>query len=144
MASFNRILLVGNLTRDPEVRFTPGGMAIANGGIATNRRTKRGAEYVDVPTFFDYKIFGTRAESFAKHHKKGGAVFLEGTLTTESWEDKKTGEVRSKMILDASNWEFVGGPRKEGPEEDEEDGPRVEPMPRDESTGFPWEKRKKQ
>ena len=118
MASYNKVILMGNLTRDPEVRFTSGAnaMAICKFGVAVNRRFKDSAsgEWKEEPTFVDVTIFGARAEAFAKYHGKGKPCFLEGELRLDTWEDKNGGGKRSKLYVVANQWEFVGGGRGEG------------------------------
>lgn len=116
MASFNKVILMGNLTRDPEVRFTAGNMAICKFGMAVNRRFKDGqsGEWKEEPTFVDVTIFGARAEPFAKYHSKGKPCFIEGELRLDTWEDKNGGGKRSKLYVVANQWEFVGGGRGDG------------------------------
>ncbi len=116
MASFNKVILMGNLTRDPEVRMTANNMAICKFGIAVNRRFKDGTtgEWKEEPTFVDVTIFGARAEPFAKYHSKGKACFIEGELRLDTWEDKNGGGKRSKLYVVANQWEFVGGGKGEG------------------------------
>jgi single-strand DNA-binding protein len=116
MASFNKVILMGNLTRDPELRFTGNNMAVCKFGLAVNRRFKDGAtgEWKEEPTFVDVTICGARAEPFAKYHKKGKPAFIEGSLRLDSWEDKNGGGKRSKLFVVADTWEFVGGGREEG------------------------------
>ncbi|MDZ4772252.1 MAG: single-stranded DNA-binding protein [Planctomycetota bacterium] len=118
MASFNKVILMGNLTRDPELRFTPNNMPICKFGLAVNRRFKDGqsGEWKEEPTFVDVTIFGARAEPFAKYHQKGKVAFIEGTLRMDTWEDKNGGGKRSKLYVVADTWEFVGssGARSEG------------------------------
>lgn len=116
MASFNKVILMGNLTRDPELRFTQNNMAICKFGLAVNRRFKDGAtgEWKEEPTFIDVTIFGARAEPFARYHTKGKPAFIEGTLRMDTWEDKNGGGKRSKLYVVADQWEFVGGGRGEG------------------------------
>lgn len=111
MSSFNKVILMGNLTRDPEVRFTANQMAICKFGMAVNRRFKDGAtgEWKEEPTFVDVTIFGARAEPFAKYHSKGKPCFIEGELRLDTWEDKNGGGKRSKLYVVANQWEFVGG-----------------------------------
>ena len=141
----NYITVYGNLTRDPEVRRTTSDMAITAGGIASSRREKRGDEWKNVPTFFDYKFLGKRGETFAKFHKKGSRAFLVGSITTESWVDKKTGEERSKQILMANEWEFCNASGEGGGTDggDGGDEPSVSDRPRpqkaDGGSGFPWQ-----
>ena len=116
MASFNKVILMGNLTRDPELRYTPNNMAICKIGVAVNRRYKdqQTGEWVEKPTFVDVTIFGKRGESFEKYHKKGSMCFIEGRLEFDQWEDKNTGQKRSKLYVVADNWEFVSSGRGEG------------------------------
>ena len=114
MASFNRVILMGNLTRDPEVRFTNTGMAVCNVGLAVNRRFKdsQTEQWKEEPTFVDVTLFGKRGEAFAKFHAKGKPAFVEGELRLDTWEDKNGGGKRSKLYVVANNWEFVGGGRE--------------------------------
>lgn len=111
MSSFNKVILMGNLTRDPELRFTGDKMAICKFGVAVNRRFKDSAtgEWKEQPTFVDVTIFGARAEPFARYHSKGKPCFLEGELRLDTWEDKNGGGKRSKLYVVANQWEFVGG-----------------------------------
>ncbi len=116
MASFNKVILMGNLTRDPEIRRTQSDMAICNIGLAVNRRYKDGqtGEWKEEPTFVDVTIFGKRGESFAQYHTKGKPALVEGHLRLDTWQDKESGGNRSKLYVVAENWEFVGGGREGG------------------------------
>lgn len=116
MASFNKVILMGNLTRDPELRYTQSNMAVVKIGLAVNRRFKDSAsgEWREEPTFVDITMFGKRGEAFEKYHKKGQSAFVEGELRFDTWEDKNTGQKRSKLYVVAENWEFVGSGRGEG------------------------------
>jgi len=110
MSSFNKVILMGNLTRDPEMRFTQNDMAICNLSLAVNRRFKDGqGEWKEEATFVDVTIFGKRGEAFAKHHSKGKPAFIEGSLRLDNWKDKESGANRSKLYVVGDNWEFVGG-----------------------------------
>lgn len=115
MASYNKVILMGNLTRDPELRYTPGNMAVCKVGLAVNRRFKDGqtGEWREEPTFVDVTIFGRRGETFERYHKKGSSAFVEGELRYDTWDDKNTGQKRSKLYVVAENWEFVSGGREE-------------------------------
>ena len=115
MASYNRVILMGNLTRDPELRYTSNQTAICKFGLAVNRRFKDGqtGEWKEEPTFVDVTIFGARAEPFARYHTKGKPAFIEGSLRLDTWEDKNGGGKRSKLYVVADTWEFVGGGRGE-------------------------------
>ncbi len=116
MASFNKVILMGNLTRDPEIRYTQSQMAICKVGLAVNRRFKdsQTQEWREEPTFVDVTIFGKRGEAFEKYHRKGASAFVEGELRYDTWEDKTSGQKRSKLYVVADNWEFVGGGRDGG------------------------------
>jgi single-strand DNA-binding protein len=111
MASFNKVILMGNLTRDPELRYTQSNMAVCKVGLAANRRYKDAQrdEWVEKVTFVDVTIFGRRGETFEKYHKKGATAFFEGRLEYDTWDDKNTGQKRSKLYVVADNWEFVSG-----------------------------------
>ena len=109
MASYNKVILMGNLTRKPEMRFTQGGMAICKVGLAVNRRFKDAqGEWKEEATFVDVTLFGKRGEAFAKYHDKGKTAFIEGSLRLDSWEDKQSGEKKSKLYVVADDWQFVG------------------------------------
>jgi single-strand DNA-binding protein len=117
MASYNKVILMGNLTRDPELRYTQGAnsTAVCKVGLAVNRRYKnQQGEWVEKPTFVDVTIFGNRGEAFEKFHRKGATAFIEGRLELDTWEDKNSGQKRSKLYVIAENWEFAGGGRGEG------------------------------
>ncbi|MGB0331646.1 MAG: single-stranded DNA-binding protein, partial [Planctomycetota bacterium] len=116
MASFNKVILMGNLTRDPELRYTASNMAICKVGMAVNRRVKdqQTDQWREEPTFVDVTIFGKRGEAFDKFHKKGASAFIDGELRFDQWEDKESGQKRSKLYVVANNWEFVGGGRESG------------------------------
>tara|TARA_R110002167_G_C12707228_1_gene655093 strand:- start:9678 stop:10061 length:384 start_codon:yes stop_codon:yes gene_type:complete len=106
--NINNGTYAGRLTRDVDLRHAPSGTAIANIGLAINRRRKRGDEWVDEAVFVDVKLFGNRAEAFAKYHTKGSAAcFPQCELVYESWETKE-GDKRSKLVLHANGFEFVG------------------------------------
>jgi single-strand DNA-binding protein len=115
MASFNKVILMGNLTRDPELRYSANQTAICKFGLAVNRRFKdaQSGEWKEEPTFVDVTIFGARAEPFARYHTKGKPAFIEGSLRLDTWDDKNGGGKRSKLYVVADTWEFVGSGRGE-------------------------------
>lgn len=122
MASYNKVILMGNLTRKPEVRYTQGGTAICKFGLAVNRRFKdQSGEWKEEATFVDVTFFGKRGEAFAKYHDKGKTAFIEGSLRLDQWDDKQSGEKRSKLYVVGDDWQFVGAaggaPRDMGAEE---------------------------
>lgn len=110
MASFNKVILIGNLTRDPEMRYTPKGMAIAKIGLAVNRswRTESGETKEEV-TFVDVDAFGRQAETLAQYMKKGSPLMVEGRLKLDQWDDKQTGQKRSRLGVVVENFQFLGG-----------------------------------
>jgi single-strand DNA-binding protein len=112
MASYNKVLLMGNLTRDPEVRYTPKGTAIANLGLAVNRvYTTEGGEQKEEVTFIDIEVWGRQAETAGQYLSKGRPVFVEGRLKLDSWEDKESGQKRNKLKVVAERVQFLGAPR---------------------------------
>jgi single-strand DNA-binding protein len=108
MASFNKVILVGNLTRDPEVRYSPKGTAIAKLGLAINRnyRTESG-EQREETTFVDVDAFGRQAETIGQYLKKGRPIMVEGRLKLDSWEDKQSGQKRSRLGVVLENFQFL-------------------------------------
>ncbi|MCU0771092.1 MAG: single-stranded DNA-binding protein [Verrucomicrobia bacterium] len=109
MANFNKVILMGNLTRDPELRYTPKGTAIARLGVAINRRwTSEGGEQREETTFVDVDAFGKQAETLGQYMKKGRPIFIEGRLRLDSWEDKQTGAKRSKLGVVLETFQFLG------------------------------------
>lgn len=110
MASLNKVMLIGNLTRDPELRVTPKGTAICQFGLAVNRQFKdeSGASR-DETTFVDIEAWGKQGETVAKYCSKGRPLFVEGRLKLDTWDDKTTGQKRSKMKVVLENFQFLGG-----------------------------------
>src|ERR1043165_9156447 len=116
MASFNKVILMGNLTRDPELRFTPKGTAVAKLGLAVNRvwKTETGETKEDV-LFIDIEAFSRQAETIGQYLKKGSPVLVEGHLRLDTWDDKQTNQKRSKILVTAENVRFLGsGQPREG------------------------------
>lgn len=115
MASYNKVVLMGNLTRDPELRYTQSNLAVCKVGLAVNRRVKDSQtdQWREEATFVDVTIFGKRGEAFERFHKKGASAFIDGELRFDQWEDKESGQKRSKLYVVANNWEFVGGGKGE-------------------------------
>jgi len=107
MASYNRVILMGNLTRDPELRYTGGGTAVCNLSLAVNRRVKKGDRWEEEASFFDIVTFGKQAESAAEYLAKGRAVLIEGELTQNRWETNE-GQKRSKVVVIANKVQFLG------------------------------------
>jgi single-strand DNA-binding protein len=109
MASFNKVVLVGNLTRDPELRYTPKGTAIAKIGLAVNRVwTNEAGEKKEEVTFVDVDVFGRTAENVGQYMRKGRPILVEGRLKLDQWDDKQTGQKKSKLGVVAENVQFLG------------------------------------
>ncbi|MEJ2700874.1 MAG: single-stranded DNA-binding protein [Sedimentisphaerales bacterium] len=109
MANYNKVLLMGNLTRDPQLSYTPNQTAVVDFGMAVNRRwTGQDGSQRDETCFVDCRMFGRRAEVINKYCRKGNPLFVEGRLTFDSWE-AQDGSKRSKLRVTVENFEFVGG-----------------------------------
>lgn len=116
MASINRVILVGNLTRDPELRHTPQGTAVCDLGLAVNDRRKQGDEWVEKANFFDVTVWGAQAESCSKYLSKGRQVAIDGRLDHQTWESTvscescggESAQKRSKVKVIAQNVQFLG------------------------------------
>ncbi len=124
MASFNKVILMGNLTRDPEVRYTPKGSAVTDIGLAVNRvYTPEGGEKREEVTFVDVTLWGRTAEIAGEYLKKGRPVLIEGRLQLDSWDDKQSGQKRSKLKVIGETMQLIGSrPGAGGGESD--DAPR--------------------
>ena len=108
-ANINRVVLVGNLTRDPELRHTPGGTPVCNLGIAVNSRRKdESGNWVDKPNFFRISVFGNQAESCAQYLSKGRPVAIDGRLEWREWEAKDGGGKRESVEIVADSVQFLG------------------------------------
>jgi len=134
MASFNRVILIGNLTRDPEVRFASGNNAICKFGLAVSRNyTTRDGEKREETTFVDIDAFGKVGEILGKYLSKGRPVMIEGRLQLDTWESKE-GDKRSKLKVVCENFQFLNSGR--GGDEDRSGGSnmtRSAPPPRESS-----------
>lgn len=109
----NRVILVGRLTRDAELRYTNSGMALTRLGIAVNRRIKQGDQWVDEANFFDATLWGKRGESLNQYLSKGQQIAIEGELRQERWE--KDGVKNSKVTINVSEIQLLGGRNSERP-----------------------------
>src|ERR1051325_1858393 len=114
MASFNKVILVGNLTRDPELRYTPKGTAIAKIGVAVNRtwRTESGEQKEEV-TFVDVDAFGKQAETIGQYLRKGRPLLIEGRLKLDQWDDKQTGQKKSRLGVVLESFQFLDSGNRE-------------------------------
>src|SRR5271157_2193398 len=130
MASFNRVILAGNLTRDPELRYTPKGTAIARIGLAINRnwKTETGETKEEV-TFVDIEAWGAQAEVIAKYMKKGRPFLVEGRLKLDQWEDKNTHQKQSKLRVVLESFSFLDTKPADSGQPAEAPRPRPAPAP---------------
>lgn len=115
MASFNKVILVGNLTRDPQVRYTPGGTAVAEIGMAVSRQwfDKQTNSRREETTFVDVTLWGRQAEVAGEYLAKGRPVLIEGRLQLDTWDDKESGQKRSKLRVVGESMQMLGS-RGEG------------------------------
>ena len=124
MANFNRVILAGNLTADPELRYTQSGLAVARVRLAVNERYTSGGEKKERTLFIDCTGFGKRAEIISEYMSKGRSILIEGRLVLDSWTDKD-GQKRSKHQVNIDNFTFLGdrgaggSPKREGDDEDQ-------------------------
>jgi single-strand DNA-binding protein len=140
MPSFNKVILIGNLTRDPEMRVTPKGTAICQFGLAINRNYKSGdGEPMQETTFVDCEAWEKRAETISKYCTKGAPLMVEGRLKLDEWEDKQSGQRRSKLKVVVENFQFLGskqegeGVQRDAPDESQDRSApprRTAPAPR--------------
>lgn len=109
MASLNKVMLIGNVTRDPEVKYTPKGSAVTDLGLAVNRvySTDSGEKREEV-TFVDVTLWGRQAEVAGEYAKKGRPIFVEGRLQLDTWDDKQTGQKRSRLRIVGENIQLLG------------------------------------
>ena len=109
MASFNKVILLGNLTRDPEVRYTPKGSAVCDLGVAVNRvyTTDTGEKREEV-TYVDVVLWARLAEIAGEYLKKGRPIFIEGRLQLDTWDDKQSGQKRSKLRVIGETMQLLG------------------------------------
>ncbi len=135
MANVNKVILIGNVTRDPEVKFTSKGSAVADLGLAINRNyTLDNGEKREETTFVDVELWGRLAEIAGEYAKKGRLVYIEGRLRMDTWDDKASGQKRSRMKVVAENLQLLGsrtgGDAPSGPRGEHEGGSEDAPAPR--------------
>jgi single-strand DNA-binding protein len=109
MVTFNRVILAGNLVRDPEIRYLPSGTSVTSFGIAVNHRYKQNNELKEEVSFFDIVVFGKQGENCAEYLSKGRPVLVEGRLRQRRWETE--GTKRSKIEVVADGVQFLGSPK---------------------------------
>ena len=130
--NINRVILAGNLVRDPETRFLPSGVAVTSFSIAVNRRYKSNNEVKEEVSYFDISVFGKAGENCAEYLSKGRSVLVEGRLRQRSWETD--GVKRSKIEVVADNVQFLGSPRGASPEK----GAPTAPAPETQDDDIPF------
>lgn len=142
MPSYNRVILIGNLTRDPELRHLPNGSAVCEFGLAVNDRfqNKATGQWEDRPNFVDCSAFGKTAENIAKFFTKGRPIFTEGKLRLEQWEDRQTGNKRSKLKVVVDTWQFVDSDKGEPSTRSatRQGQPKLQPQPAIDEDDIPW------
>ncbi|MGL5019608.1 MAG: single-stranded DNA-binding protein [Luteolibacter sp.] len=110
MANLNKVMLIGNLTRDPELRHTPSGKTVSEIGLAINRTwTNDQGQKQEDTTFVDVTLWGKQAEVVQQYVTKGSPIYIEGRLQLDTWDDKETGKKRSKLRIVAENFQFLSG-----------------------------------
>lgn len=147
MPTVNKVFLMGNVTRDPQVRYTPGGTAVCELGLAVNESwfDKQSGEKREKAVFVDVTLWGRTAEVAGEYVKKGKAVHIEGKLDLDQWEDKDTGKKRSKLKVTGERMQMLGGRSAEdqrpasdsyGEEPQTEPDPRFASDPADDTVPF--------
>jgi single-strand DNA-binding protein len=109
MPNLNKVMLMGNLTRDPEIKYTPSGTAVADISLAINRTFKVNEEKREETTFVDITLWGRIAEIVGEYCKKGNPLYVEGRLQLEQWDDKESGQKRSKLKVVGETIQLLGG-----------------------------------
>jgi single-strand DNA-binding protein len=131
MPNLNKVMLIGNVTRDPEVKYTPKGTAVAEVGLAINRvYTPEGGEKREETTFVDVTFWGRQAEIVGEYARKGRPIYVEGRLQLDTWEDKQSGQKRSKLRVVGEQLQLLGSRQGGGGGETsggEEDTPPARP-----------------
>lgn len=128
MPNLNKVYLMGNLTKDPEIKYTPKGTAVASFGIAINRNyTTESGEKREEVTFINCDAWARTAEVIGEHFKKGAPIFVEGYLKTDSWDDKETGKKRTQIKVVVLSFEFIGGKREQSNSEEPQERPQSRP-----------------
>jgi len=134
--NFNRVVIAGRLTADVELRYTAGGTAVTNITLAINRRRKdQQGEWIDEATFVEVTLWGRTAEVAGEYTKKGDPLHVEGRLEQDRWEDKDSGQKRSKLKVVGESIQLVGTRSEEGPERRKQTTPpdREEYFPADDA-----------
>ena len=138
MANVNKVMLLGNITRDLEVRYTPKGTAVCDLGMAVNRiRTGDNGERIEEVTYVDVTLWGRQAELAGQYLSKGRSVFIEGRLQLDQWDDKQTGQKRSRLRVVGENMQFIGGQGGSGGNQCGSSAPRQQAPPSEQQQAPP-------
>lgn len=135
----NKVILFGNLTRDPELKSLPSGQSVASFGIATNRRVKKDEQWTDVPEFHNVVVWGRQAETSAQYLKKGSQALIEGRLQTRSWDKDGVKQYRTEVVAESVTFGRAGGPggSSSAPARQSDDAPQQ--APKDDAIDYPTE-----
>ena len=123
----NKCHFIGNLTRDPEVKVTAGGLSICKFSIAVNRRYKKDGEQMDEVAFLDFEAFGKQAEVIGEYFEKGKLITVHARVKQDTWEDKETGAKRSKLLFTVEDFSFVPGSKRDDAEAPTDEAPAKKP-----------------
>ncbi len=138
MANVNKVMLLGNITPDLEVRYTPKGTAVCDLGMAVNRiRTGDNGERIEEVTYVDVTLWGRQAELAGQYLSKGRSVFIEGRLQLDQWDDKQTGQKRSRLRVVGENMQFIGGQGGSGGNQGGSSAPRQQAPPSEQQQAPP-------
>jgi len=138
MANVNKVMLLGNITRDLEVRYTPKGTAVCDLGMAVNRiRTGDNGERIEEVTYVDVTLWGRQAELAGQYLSKGRSVFIEGRLQLDQWDDKQTGQKRSRLRVVGENMQFIGAQGGSGGNQGGSSAPRQQAPPSEQQQAPP-------
>ncbi len=127
MANLNKIMVIGNITRDIELKYIPSGAAVCQFSVAVNRTwNNKAGEKQEETTFLDVEAWEKQAEVIAQYCKKGSSIYVEGRLKSEQWDDKTTGQKRSKLKIHLEQFQFIGGKQEAG-ENQQAEKPKAAP-----------------
>lgn len=136
MVTFNRVIIAGNLVRDPEIRYLPSGLSVTSFAVAVNSRYKQNNELKEEVSYFDIVVFGKMGENCAEYLSKGRPVLVEGRLRQRRWEAE--GIKKSKIEVVADNVQFLGSPRGAGGAEGGAGSPGAAPAPGSQDDDIPF------
>ncbi len=137
----NKVILYGNLTRDPELKSLPSGMQVASFGVATNRRVKKDEQWTDVPEFHNVVVFGRQAETSAQYLKKGSSALIEGRIQTRSWDSPEKGkQYRTEIVAESVTFgSRTSGGAGAAPSGARSDAETPQKAPKDDGIDYPTE-----